>query len=172
MRGLVLIPVLVLLLTLQSVLAPRVEVWGARADWLLVVVTYLGLFAPRREAVVIAWAIGLGADLLTVERLGLLSMSYGTAAISVASIREYVYRRQAWTQFGVTLAAGFLVRTVWFVYAGLMYDGGGAVLGTLGRDVLLGSLYTAAWAPLVHQGLVLLGRLGSRRERHEAAIYV
>jgi len=48
----------VVLLTLQSAVAPRIELLGARPDWLLVVVVFFAMHAPPRDAVIGAWIIG------------------------------------------------------------------------------------------------------------------
>lgn len=146
------------LLVLQSVVAPRLEVFGARPDWVLVVVVFLAMHATPRDAILGSWVIGLCADLMTIERLGLLAVSYAIAAMAIASVRDYLFRRRAVTQFVATLLMCLLVRLAWTVYVRVMYDPGDGIIVSLGADVVLASVYTAAWAPIVHPWLLRLSR--------------
>jgi rod shape-determining protein MreD len=146
------------LLVLQSTVAPRLEVLGARPDWVLVVVVFLAMHAASREGIIASWMIGLCADLMTLERLGFLAVSYGLVAMAVASVRDYLFRRRAMTQFVTTLVACLMVRLAWTVYVRVLYDPGEGVLMSLGVDVLLASVYTALWAPIVHPVLLRLSR--------------
>lgn len=146
------------LLTAQSALAPRLAVVGARPDWLLVVVVFLGLFASRKQAVIGGWFIGAGADLLTIERFGLLATSFALAALLVASGREFLFRHRWVTQLCVTLATCLLVHAVWLIYYRTIYAPAGSLLGAFGREVVATSLYTAAWAPLMHRALLGIAR--------------
>ena len=158
------------LLTLQSTIAVRVEFFGARPDWLLVLVVFFAMHARMPDAAVGAWFIGAGADLMTVERPGLMAMTYLLAAVLVASAREYFFRYRSVTQFGVTLAVCLLVRTGWCVYRGLLYDAGGSIVLDVAVDVVLASLYTALWAPPLHKGLLAIAPyLGIHRPRYPYA---
>lgn len=143
-------------LTLQSVVAPRLELLGARPDWVLVVVVFFALRAARPEAMLGAWVLGACADLMTVERFGLLALSYGLAAVGVVSVREYVFRRRPLTQFVLTLLACLLLRLAWLLYCRMLYDPAGSLLVDMAVDVVTASVYTAAWAPIWH---AVLGRM-------------
>lgn len=159
-----------IVLTLQSCLAPRLEVLGARPDWLLVVVVFFSLYARPREAAIGAWIIGAGADLMTIERLGLLALTYTVVAVAVAAAREYVFRHRAVTRFLVTLAASLLVSTGWMVYRHVLYDSTDSLLSGFSTDVIIGSIYTAAWAPLLQTGLWRMSRVfGLPRPRYTYA---
>ncbi len=146
------------LLALQTALAPRAELLGARPDWLLVGVIYLGLFAPMREAVVASWLLGLCGDLLTVERFGLLSLTYVAAAASVASVREYVFRFHWLTQFAMVLTASLLVRALWAGYCAVVYGAAARRADGWTAEIVIGSLYTACWAPLWYQSVLTVRR--------------
>ena len=72
----------------------------------------------------------------------------------ITSVREYFFRYRALTQFIVTLAAAMMVRLAWSVYSRSLYEPGEPLLAGLIGGVLLGSVYTAAWAPLLHRFLM------------------
>lgn len=169
MRWLTFFLLAAVVLTLQSAVAPRLEVLGARADWLLVIVVFFSLYAPRREAVISAWIVGMAADLMTVERLGLLALSYALAAVGITSVREHLFRYRAATQFVVTLVVCLLLRAAWLVYRRVSYDMAEPFLADLTVDVLA-AIYTALWAPLLHKGLLgMSGMLGLARPRYSYA---
>ena len=170
MRPLAFILLAAIMLTLQSSVAPRLELVGARPDWLLLVVVFLALHARASDAVIGAWIIGVCADLMTVERLGLIALSYGLVATVVVSVRDYLFRYRMVTQFVVTLAACLLVRVAWTVYHHTLYGPAGPLLVNLTMDVLLASIYTAAFAPPLHRGLLRMSRtLGLARPRYTYA---
>ncbi len=159
-----------IMLTLQSAIAPRLELFGARPDWLLVVVVFFALHASPKDATLGACIVGGCADLMTIERLGFLALSYGLAAVAVASVREYLFRRRAVTQFIVTLIVCLLLRLAWTVYRRMSYDAASSLLTTLMIDVLLVSVYTAAWAPFLHTALLGMSRtFGLPRPRYTYA---
>jgi rod shape-determining protein MreD len=136
-----------LMLILQSAAAPYVAIFGVRPDLLLVTAVFLGLFGRPREAIIGAWLLGAGADLLTVEHFGLLSLSYLLVTLSVSSIRLYVFRAEAMTQLVVTMVAAITVNLAWLCYRHGMYETSESILHGLGTSVLLRSFYTAALAP-------------------------
>ena len=72
----------------------------------------------------------------------------------VLPTREYVFRGAGWPQFLVTLAVCALIRAVWVVYYHAVYDPVSSILLELTVGVLLASLYTAVWAPLLHRTLL------------------
>ncbi len=156
MRWVTFLVLAVLVLTLQSVVAPRLELLGARADWLLVVVVFFAFHAPPRDAVLGAWVLGACADLMTVERFGLLALSYGLAGVAVTSVREYLFCRRPITQFVVTLSVCLLLRLAWLLYRRMLYDPASSLVVDVAIDVVTASVYTAAWAPVWH---AVLGRM-------------
>jgi len=154
MRWLTFLVLMIVALVLQSALAPRIEIAGTRPDWLLVVVVFFAMHASAREALLGAWLTGACADLLTIERFGVLALSYGVAAMLVLPTRDYVFRGAGWPQFLVTLGVCVLIRTVWIVYYHAVYDPARSIFLELAAGVLLASLYTALWAPLLHRVLL------------------
>lgn len=162
--------VVMVLLACQSAVAPRVELFGARPDWLLVAVAFFALHAPARDAVLGSWIIGVSADLMTLERFGLIAVSYLVVATGIVLLREYVFRYRALTQFLVVLAACCMIRIAWMVYRRSVYTEATSALAEVARDVVLASIYTAVWAPLLHHGLLSLsGVFGFARPRYSYA---
>ena len=167
MRWAVYIVVLAVLLTMQSAIAPIVSIRGVRPDWLLAGAVFLGLYVKPREAIVSAWVLGLCADLLTVERPGLVSLSYMLVAAAVSAAREYVFRYWILTQFAMTLAMALCVQTAWMIYRRILYTPALPVLPDWFYGAVLTSLYTAAWAPVLHKILLgLSGAFGIVRPRY------
>lgn len=167
MRWATFIVVAAVLLTMQSAIAPFVEIKGVRPDWLLVGAVFVGLFVKPSHAVVAAWSLGFCADLLTVEHPGLLSLSYMLAAAAVSAVREYVFRYWAITQFTLTFLLAVCLGTAWMFYRRAMYFPVRSLTSDWLVGVLMTSLYTAAWAPILHSLLLRLsGSLGIARPRY------
>jgi hypothetical protein len=133
-----------LLLTLQSTAAAEAAVFGARPDLLVATAAFLSLFGRPRDAAIGAWL--LGAGLLTVERFGLMSLSYLLAAVSISSIRLYVFRGEALTQMVVVLVAALAVNGICLIYRHLLYDPAESVLRGMAASVVFGSVYSAVVA--------------------------
>ena len=166
MNGLALAAAALILLVLQSTVAGRIEIAGARPDWLVAFVVFLGLYGNRGQAIIAGLAIGAAADLLTVERFGLLAGSYTLLAAAVVSVRDLVFRYRASTHFALTFVAAGLLQTGWLVWRWRCYgvsDSVGRIMGLM----LLGSLYSAVWAPIMHGALLRAARwIGVPRPRY------
>ena len=158
MRWLTFLICAAVVLTLQAAVAPRLELMGIRPDWVLVVVVFFALHARVPDSILGAWMIGFCADLLTIERFGLLSVSYGLTAVFIVSIRDYVFITSTVTQAVVTLVAGLRLRTAWMVYRRNLYDVPETIAFDLVTQVCLASLYTVAWAPLIQRPLLHMSR--------------
>ena len=166
MRWLTFAILTVLVLTLQAAVTPKLELFSARPDFLLIVVVFLSLYAPSSNAIAAGWVLGVCADLMTIERFGVIALSYGLTAIIVTFLREYLFRYRVVTQTAVTLTACLLVRTAWTMYYHLLYEARGPMLA----DWLIGgvvvSAYTAALAPFAFRLLLSMSRpLGIARPR-------
>lgn len=157
-------------LILQSSVAPHVDILGMRPDWLLVVVVVFAMHGHAADAAVGGWLIGAAADLMTIERMGLLSLSYLVVAVVVSSIRDYLFRRRALTQFVVTFLVCFAVRGGWVFYRLLLYDSAESLVRLVIVDSLIASAYTAVWAPLLHRAVLSKpGWFGLLRQRYTHA---
>ena len=154
----------------QSALAPRIELLGARCDWLLVVVVFFALTAKPFDAVAGAWIVGACADLLTIERPGLMAMSYMGAALLIASIRAHLFRDGFLTRFVVTGVVCLIVRLAWILYARVAYGPGQSLVVDIWQHVLMDALYTACWALPVHAVLRGYSRIfGMSKPRYSYA---
>lgn len=159
--------VVVFTFVLQSTVAPRLELFGARPDWMLVVTVFYALHARPPQSVVAGWLTGLLADCATIERAGLVSMTFGLTATLVALARDYVFRFGWLSQWLVTAAACGCVRMMWLVYRVVVYGAADSLAHDFVRQVILVSLYTGLWALPVHFGLLRLARvLRIPRPRH------
>lgn len=123
------------------------------------VVIFFALYAKPYDAVIGAWIIGAGADIMTIERLGLLAFSYAMAAILVVSIREFLFRYHPITQFILTAAVCFLLQLGWLIYRRIIYEPIDYLPVEFLGCVIWLSLYTACWAPPIHKVLLLTSRL-------------
>ena len=101
--------------------------------------------------------IGLCADLMSIERIGLLALSYALITWLVGTIRDYLFRHHALTQFVVTFASAAFVQVGWFVYRRTLYSIDESWALDLLRAVSIAPLYTALWAPIIHRILLTLG---------------
>ena len=155
------------LLAAQTVVAPALELAGVRPDWLLVGVILLGLYAPKHEALIAGWVIGVSADLLTLERFGFLAISYGLAVLFAIKAREYVFRYRISTQFMLTLIVGLVLQTSWLVYRRFAYVPTVSVAWELFSYCIPSAVYTAIWAPLLSKGFLALSKaLGIEHPRY------
>lgn len=148
----------VVVLTLQSALLPRIELFGARPDLILVVTVFFAMHAGRRDAVLAAWLLGMLADLMTIERFGLLSLSYALIAMTVTSARDFLFRYNAFSQLVVTAAASLLIGVGWLFYRRLLFDPGGALVGDIAVTLILTPIYTGLAAPPIHGAMLVLRR--------------
>lgn len=149
--------VLVTVLILQTSVAPFVAIGDIRPDWLLALATFTGLYARRKDAVMVGIILGLGADLQSSERLGVLTLCMVSAALLGNSVRHLVFLKNAVTHFVVTFAAALLSHSFLAVYEVVMYGGVGR--GELVFRVLAISIWTAVWAPPMASFLLKMSQL-------------
>ena len=121
---------------------------------MLVLVVFYALHAPRDQAALGGWVIGALADMMTLERFGLLAICYGLSAVAAGAVREALFTKHFLTQFSVTLASAVLVLALSTVYR-LAVGLGAGLIG----PALIGCVYTAAWAPFAHSALLKAPRL-------------
>lgn len=173
MRWLTFVICAVAVVTLQVTIAPRVEYLGARPDWILVLAVFFALNGRSVDVLIGAWVLGATADLFTVERFGLLALSYALAALLVYGVREYLFREHPLTQFSVTFAACLAIHIGLVIYRFGVFGLSSGSLGVLAREPLLASLYTGLSALPVHFVLLrlhgLLGVMPARIRRRRSA---
>lgn len=167
MRWLTFVILAILAVTLQATVAGRVAWFGARPDWVLVLVVFYALHTRTDEAMVAGWAIGALADLMTIERFGLLAVSYGLVSLAVYSARDWMFTGHPLTQFSITLVLAATLQAVWMGYRTALGMPAGSVPVALACCV-----HTALWAPVVHWTLLKAPRLLSVEvpHRHRPAV--
>ncbi len=166
MRWVTFVLVAALALTLQVSLAPSLELLSARPDFLLIVMVFLSLFAPLNRAIAQAWVLGACGDLLTIERFGVIALSYGLTAMIVTLVREYVFRYRLTTQAAVSFISCLLVHSAWTLYYHAMYDASGPFLRDWVTVALLSSAYTSAVSAAVFRILSTIRWTGMGRPRY------
>lgn len=132
-----------LTLAAQTVLVPRCELAGARPDLLLIVVVFFALNAPPRRAILVGWAIGFLADLMSIERMGLMSLTYATSALLLVSARDSIFQRGLVAQVFITLFLSLAIRAFWEVYVQVLYA---ASTGSP-RTIVFSACFTAVLVP-------------------------
>lgn len=158
MRWIVFLMVAIPVLTAQSTLAHRTELFGARPDWLLILVVFVAFHARRRDAVLGAWVLGLTADLMTIERFGLIALSYVLVTVAIIAVREFLFRQRAITQFIATLIAAGAIHLAWMIYRRTLYTPTLPTFDDFVVSVLFVAVYSALWAPPIHACLLRLRR--------------
>lgn len=150
MRWFAFVILLALALAVQSSLAMRWRVAGARPDLLLPVVVFIALYGRSREALLSGWVTGLAADLLSIERFGVFTLTYLTVAFVVLLIRPWVMRTNLVAQFLLVFVMAAGCEAAWTVYRA--YAGIG-LRRPVSADAML-VLVTAAWTGLL--GMITL----------------
>lgn len=151
---------------LQVRVGPLLEWHGMRPDWVLVLIVFYTLHTRGLGAVAGAWMLGLAMDLQSLERLGLVALSYTVAALLVVEVRGFVVPRSLSSQTIVTLFPAICVQAIWLIYRGVVH--GGSTSGWLAMILWAAgaAVYTAAFAPLLHSALLAVSKpLGLRVRR-------
>ncbi len=146
MRWLAFAIIAALTVTIQSAIAPRLAILGVYPDFLVVIVVFYALYARGMDPVIAAWILGFLADLMTVEQMGLMSLSYALAAYVVLAIREYLFRYHAITRFAITLAVCLGIRLMWMAYAQALYPHASWSWGGWILESLFVAIYSAVFA--------------------------
>ena len=167
MRWLTIAVTAMIVVTVQTTLAPRLAIDGAWPDLVLIIAVFLGLHVRNLDGVAAAFVLGLLADLQSCERLGMLALIYGLIAWGVYLCSDWFFRRHVLTHVAMTFVAGVLAHGTLMLY----YT---AVAGTAGshggRLVLMIALYSAVCAPPIHAlGLRLAPWLGLDTPRYTHA---
>ena len=155
-------------IVLQTSLAHRIQVLGAQPDWVFILVVHLALTAPKTDALLGAWTLGLFVDLNTDLNLGLIALIYGLSALTIVEMRGLLFREHLVASLGVTFVIGLAGQSAIAAYRLLTESGTGFFVA--GGHALLTALYTALFAPYLLRGLrrvnPLLGIAGKRGARY------
>ena len=143
-----------------------IEWRGMRPDWVLVLIAFYSLHTRGLGVAAAAWVLGLVVDLHSLERQGLMALSYLLAALLVAEARGFVVPRRPSSQVIVTLFPALWVQAIGLLYRGVVYGASSVGWPAMILSAVGSAVYTALMAPPIH--LVLLrfsGWLGLSRRR-------
>ena len=139
-------------LSLQIGLSGFDHMYGARPDFVLMAAIFIALNAPRDQALLGCFVLGLLRDLLAGGTpLGLMALVYGLVGMFVISTQEIVYREHFLTHFSLGLAGGLLSGAVVFLH-GCIYSWLHAAHKLPRPSVgplISGAIYTAILAPIL-----------------------
>jgi len=130
-------------LAVQVGVGPYVRWHGAAPNFVLLVVIFIAINAPKEAGLLGCLCLGLMQDLLTQSPLGLYALSYGIVGMFVVSTQQVVYRAHPLTHFTLAFIGGLLTSAVIFVQ-GLVHRPGVDV-----ASLFTTTVYTAILAPVV-----------------------
>ncbi|GIK17111.1 MAG: hypothetical protein BroJett003_20750 [Planctomycetota bacterium] len=154
MRAWVLILLTVVAVTLQGVVAPRFQWGAARPDFPLMLAAFLSLHASRPVRLCGGWIVGLALDVTSIEPVGVFTVSYGLAGLTLAVVRDRVFIYHVAVQIALVVTAGAVLSAVLLLYRGFAWSG---TLGGFAAEfwaAATSTLYTACAAPLVFYPLL------------------
>lgn len=143
----------------QSVVAPHLELSGARPDFLVVLLVLVAFLAPMDRAILAGWFIGLCADPLSVGPPGLLTLSYGATTMGLVLIRESLFRPRVHTQFAAAFLMCVLIRTTWLAVDRWSFVRTAPGATRFVVDVMGSALYTAVLCPIFAQAILHSNRI-------------
>jgi rod shape-determining protein MreD len=136
-------------IVLQTSAVPRLDINGIYPDLLLIVGLFYLLCAPRMDALIAAWFLGLATDLASHGRIGPMAFAYGLVGLGVVRIRDLLVRDHPLTQLFLALPAAWLVQLWGRTYDVLCFGSIGPWFGRAMLQSLYAAMYTAALAPYV-----------------------
>lgn len=154
MRAWGLILLTAIAVTLQGVVAPRLQWGAARPDFPLILGAFLSLHASRPVRLCGGWIVGLALDVASIEPVGVFTVSYGLAGLALAVVRDRVFIYHVGVQIALVIAAGAVLSAALLTYRGFAWSG---TLGGFAAELwtaAASTLYTACVAPLVFYPLL------------------
>jgi len=137
-------------IVLQTTIAPCFALGRVRPDWILVLAVFFAMHVRGLDVVLAGFVLGLLADMQSIERFGILGISYGCAAALVYLARDQIFRSHPLAQFAVTAVAGFVMQFFVLIFTMIFEGVGGGSWGAQIGGGMLIALYTAMWAPPAH----------------------
>ncbi len=132
---------------LQTVLVPKLAIFGVRPDLPFLVVLLVAFFEGGIGGAIAGFLVGLFVGLNSAGTLGVTSLANSLVAYGAGTAAERLERRSRITRFLVALVATTLRDQIEILLRSAG-DAGGA-FALLLRSSIPGALYTAALAPLV-----------------------
>jgi rod shape-determining protein MreD len=164
-RSVVVVILFIFLLAAQAVIAPRIAVWGAQPQLLVILVVQMAFQLPRPEGIVWPWAAGLGADLHQGGPLGVLALTYGLIAVAVDRFRSFFSAESFVVRLIAVAAAAFIQHLALLISQWVR--GQPPPFMAYGAQAFLSVLYTAALAALLLPLLAWVLGLFLRKERRD-----
>lgn len=142
----------------QTTLAARFELLGMRLDLVFVVLVHYALQSHSSEGLLAGWCLGVMVDLTSLERLGVVALVYGLAALAIWSMRELMFRKHPLTHFMVTAVSCLCAQFALQGYAKIVHGPEIAWAVLLARSVGA-AVFTGLGAVLVHHLLLKIPRV-------------
>jgi len=133
-------------LTLQVVVIPRLAPSGFRPDLALLFVVTMTAYERGVTPLVVAWLMGMLVDQHSLERLGLVAMSYLLVALGVAGLRRAFSLGGVVMLTGTTFLAAAATQLLWAIYRAWMYGAGGLGSAPSWKSILMSAGLTAILA--------------------------
>jgi rod shape-determining protein MreD len=147
---------MIVCVVLQTTVSPRLAIGSVRPDFLLLLAVFLAMHVRGVDVIAAGCALGMVADLQSLERFGLLAIAYAAASAAVYLVRTHVFRSHPLAHLTMTLLAGLIVQLVILLYCiAFTGVGGGSWGGQVFGGVLI-AVYSALWAPPLHAVLLRL----------------
>jgi rod shape-determining protein MreD len=127
---------------LHTVLAPYIDILGARPDFLVLLVAYTALVLGARHAAIAGFITGLIIDSQTPGYLGLNALALSVTGYATARTWDHLVRANVLVHCSVLFFATLLRDAIYYLIRDS--QGVGAAAGVILRHSLLGALYTAA----------------------------
>jgi rod shape-determining protein MreD len=150
------------MLALQATAAPRIALFDAVPDLLIILVVQLALLCPHLEGVIWSWAAGLLADLRWGNPAGVVALTYALVALVIYGVRRQIFAGHILTRLLLVVLADLLQHLA--VMFSQIIRGQTLYFLLFWRQALLGVAYTTLAAVVLLPLLsVILGRLYRER---------
>lgn len=150
-------------LGVQSGLGPFIAVKDATPNFMLAVVIFIALYAPREPALIGVFVLGLMQDMLSQDPLGVYPLVYAAVAAATRVTQPAIHRQHWLTHLILGLVGGAL-------HAGILMLVGLRMPGRPSLDVLIASaIYTAVLTPVLLWLLISIRKVFAFRPERKTA---
>ncbi len=139
--------VMVIALTFQLAIAPRVELFGVHGDLMLLIAIAAGMAAGPQRGATIGFVVGLIYDLGLSTPLGLSALTFALMAYAVGHLQPLVIRAAWWIPVVTAAAASAIGVIVYGVFDTMV--GQDLVSLSLLKVALVVAFWNAIAAPIV-----------------------
>jgi rod shape-determining protein MreD len=142
--------VVITTLVLQFTLAPRIQLHGVTADFMLLMALASVMVAGLERGVVTAFVFGLAFDFVLQTPFGLSALVYCLTAYLVGSVISGV-GKSGWHVNAVTLATGTMVAVCMYALGGRIFGEPWLPPGRLAWVIVVEVLFNAALASVARR---------------------